>query len=117
MMVTVAGAGAMGCRFGAALHEAGADVLLVDGWAGHVEAIHAGGLKVTDERGTRIVRVPARPFPAKGRADLVIIFAKATQTAQIARGCEDPFGADCMVLTLQNGLGNIEILRQHVPPE
>jgi 2-dehydropantoate 2-reductase len=116
-MVTVAGAGAMGCRFGVALHEAGHDVLLLDGWAGHVDAINADGLKVTDERGTRIVRVPARPFPAKGRADLVIVFGKATQTAGIASGCEDPFGTDCMVLTLQNGLGNIEILQGHVPPE
>lgn len=117
MMVTVAGAGAMGCRFGAALAEAGHDVVLFDGWDEHRDAINAGGLKITDERGTRVVRVPARPFPAKGRTDLVILFGKATQTAEIARGCADPFGMDCMVLTLQNGLGNIEILRDHVTPE
>lgn len=117
MIITIAGAGAMGCRFGAALREAGHDVVLLDGWAEHVDAVNAGGLKVTDERGTRVVRVPARPFPARGRADLVIVFGKATQTAEIARGCEDPFGRDCMVLTVQNGLGNVEILRERVPPE
>lgn len=117
MRVTVAGAGAMGCRFGAALHEAGHDVLLLDWWGEHVNAINADGLKVTDERGTRAVRVPASAFPAKGNADLVIVFGKAGQTAEIAAGCEDPFGGECMVLTLQNGLGNIEVLREHVPPE
>ncbi|MBO0805548.1 MAG: 2-dehydropantoate 2-reductase [Nocardiopsaceae bacterium] len=117
MMVAIAGAGAMGCRFGAALFEAGHDVVLYDGWNEHVDAINSGGLKVTHERGTRVARVPATQFPVRAPADLVIIFGKAGQTAEIAAGSEDPFGRGCMVLTLQNGLGNIEILTEHVPPE
>ncbi|EGV09590.1 ketopantoate reductase PanE/ApbA domain protein [Streptococcus constellatus subsp. pharyngis SK1060 = CCUG 46377] len=39
MNITIAGAGAMGSRFGLMLHQAGHKVILVDGWADHVKAI------------------------------------------------------------------------------
>ncbi len=116
MRITIAGAGAMGCRFGAALAEAGHDVLLLDGWEAHVAAINAGGLLVTDERGTRAILVPASLFPAAANpADLVIVFAKATATATVATAAADAIGPATLVLTLQNGLGNIEALLRHVP--
>jgi 2-dehydropantoate 2-reductase len=106
----------MGCRFGAALAEAGHDVLLLDGWEAHVAAISAGGLRVTDERGTRVIRVQASLFPAAGRpADLVIMFAKATATAEVAAAAAGAIGPATMVATLQNGLGNIEALLRYVP--
>ena len=85
MKVTIAGAGAMGCRLGAALAGSGHDVLLLDGWDAHVASISAHGLRVTDEEGTRTVRIPAALFPAAGDpADLVIVFAKATATSSVA---------------------------------
>ena len=116
MKITVAGAGAMGCRFGGSLHAAGHDVLLLDGWPEHVTAINVGGLKTTDEAGTRTVPVPAKLFPANADpADLVIVFAKATATAAVAAAAAPAIGPDTVVLTLQNGLGNIEALLAHVP--
>jgi 2-dehydropantoate 2-reductase len=113
--ITVAGAGAMGCRFGGALFAAGHDVLLLDGWREHVDAINAAGLRIDDADGSRVVPVPARPFPAAAPADLVIVFAKATQTATVAAAAAGAIGPDTLVLTLQNGLGNIEVLRSYVP--
>jgi 2-dehydropantoate 2-reductase len=116
MKVVIAGSGAMGCRFGAALALAGHDVLLLDGWREHVEAISARGLHVTDEHGTRIVPVEASLFPATADpADLLIVFAKATATARIAAAASGAIGPRTLVLTLQNGLGNIEALASHVP--
>ena len=116
MKVTIAGAGAMGCRFGAALAASGHDALLLDGWSAHVAAINDYGLRVTDERGTRVVRVPAAPFPAAADpADLVIVFAKATATAAVAAAATGAIGPATLVLTLQNGLGNIEALLPYVP--
>ena len=56
----IAGSGAMGCRYGAALFEGGHQGVLLDGWAAHVAAINASGLRVTDESGTRAVPVTAR---------------------------------------------------------
>ena len=72
MKITVAGAGAMGCRFGAALFEAGHHVTLLDGWREHVTAINEAGLRVTDATGTRALPVPAvllsRARPPRSRA-------------------------------------------------
>ena len=64
MKIMIAGSGAMGCRYGAALFEAGHEVVLLDGWAEHVAAINSAGLRVTDESGARVVPVPAALFPA-----------------------------------------------------
>lgn len=118
MKITVAGAGAMGCRFGGLLSEAGHRVLLLDGWHEHVSAISARGLKITDERGTRTVPVNAKLFPAgDDPADLVIVFAKATATAAVAAAAAPAIGPSTLVLTLQNGLGNVEALLERVPRE
>ena len=93
MKITIAGSGAMGCRFGAALFEAGHQVTLLDGWREHVTAVNEAGLRVTDATGTRTLAVPALLFPDPARptpdpapdlaelaeaADLVVVFAKAT---------------------------------------
>jgi 2-dehydropantoate 2-reductase len=108
----------MGCRFGAALHEAGHDVLLLDGWREHVDSINTGGLRISDERGTRVVPVPAQAFPAgPDQADLVVVFAKAVATASVAAAAAAAIGADTLVLTLQNGLGNTEVLSEYVPAD
>ena len=116
MKITIAGSGAMGCRFGGALFSAGHEVVLLDGWPEHVAAINAGGLRISDEAGSRAVRVPAALFPAAADpADLVIVFTKATATASVAAAAAGAIGPSTLVLTLQNGLGNIEVLRLYVP--
>jgi 2-dehydropantoate 2-reductase len=141
MKITVAGAGAMGCRFGAALFEAGHQVTLLDGWREHVTAVNEGGLRVTDATGTRVLPVPAlflnpphhpsnpphHPLPDPAHqvpapadpADLVIIFAKATATGAVAAAAAamGAIGPSSLVLTLQNGLGNVEALLAHVPAD
>jgi 2-dehydropantoate 2-reductase len=118
MKIMIAGSGAMGCRYGAALSEAGHQVVLLDGWAAHVAAINASGLRVTDESGTRAVPVTAMPFPALADPfDLVIVFAKATATAAVAAAAAGAIGPATLLLTLQNGLGNVEALSAHAPAE
>jgi 2-dehydropantoate 2-reductase len=118
MKIMIAGSGAMGCRYGAALFEAGNEVVLLDGWAEHVAAINSGGLRVTDESGTRVVPVPAAPFPAlTDPFDLVIVFTKATATAAVAAGASGAIGSSTLLLTLQNGLGNVEALGAHAPAD
>jgi 2-dehydropantoate 2-reductase len=124
MKITIAGSGAMGCRFGAGLFDAGHQVTLLDGWRAHVTAINQAGLRVTDATGTRVIAVPARGFPdvtavadTAQVADLVIVFAKATATAAVAAAANavGAIGPSTLVLTLQNGLGNIEALLAYVP--
>ena len=49
--------GAMGSFFGGLLAEKGLDVVLVDVWAEHVEAINTRGLRIVGVGGDRFVKV------------------------------------------------------------
>lgn len=116
MRVVVIGAGAMGCRFGVALHQAGAEVYLYDVNKAHVDAINERGLIVHDGDETRVLRLPATSdigdVPA---CDLAILFTKSIYTASALTTAAPLLEGDCMVLTLQNGLGNIEAIERFTP--
>jgi len=106
----------MGCRFGWRLHQSGHDVRLIDHWPDHVQAIRARGLEVISESGSSIVRIPASfPDDSKEPADLLIVFTKAMQTESMVQSCLHLIGEHTWVLTLQNGLGNIETIGRYVP--
>jgi 2-dehydropantoate 2-reductase len=107
----------MGCRFGWMLHRAGVDVVLLDGWREHVEAINDGGLTIVDRDGAHVVRLPARPLSDSGseHVDVVLVFGKAMQTPEIMATCREALAPQTWVMTLQNGLGNIEVIERFVP--
>ncbi len=117
MKVAVLGSGAMGCLYGGALAEAGCDVVLIDVWKDHIDAINASGLKIDGSDGGRTIkniRGVTRPADA-GTADLVVVFVKATMTEQAMRDALSLVGDKTTVLTLQNGLGNVEKLCNVLP--
>ena len=112
MKVAILGAGAMGCLYGGMLAEAGHEVVLVDVWQDHVEALNTSGLVIEEsgqERRIENLRAVTRPSEA-GVCDLVVVFVKATLTEQAMREALCLVGERTMVLTLQNGLGNVEKL-------
>lgn len=109
------GAGAMGCLYGGHLAEAGVDVSLMDVWREHVDAINAKGLHMTGVSGDRVVHVPATIDPETvGEIDLMLLFVKSYDTAQAMRDSGPLIGGDTCVLTLQNGLGNLEAITEVV---
>lgn len=58
--IAIAGSGAMGSRFGYMLQSAGNDVVLLDNWAEHVQAINTNGLTVVEAGHEPVqVRIPA----------------------------------------------------------
>lgn len=119
MEIAVVGAGAMGCRFGAALHHAGHQVQLVDPWADHVATItRQGGLLIEDETSGRLVELTAAlPADSTGTPELILVFGKAMQTASLIRSVRHLISDTTVVLTLQNGLGNIEAIARFAPVE
>ena len=117
MKIAVLGAGAMGSLFGGRLAEGGHEVTLISTWAGHVERINREGLVMDGLAGGRRVKVRACLSAAEaGPAELVIVFVKATQTREAMAGATRLVGPETMVLTLQNGLGNVESLVEAVGP-
>ena len=117
MKIAVIGAGAMGSLFGALLAESGEDVWLYDIWEEHVKAINEKGLGIELNDKTRSVSVNATTDKRQiGKTDLAIIFVKSTQTDDAARTASELVGNNGFVLTLQNGMGNADIIGEVIDP-
>ena len=118
MKVAVIGAGAMGSLFGAMLAEAGNEVWLYDIWTEHVQAINRDGLSIERQGKSRTVRLNATTDPEQiGQAELTIIFVKSTQTRIAAKTAQQIAGSDGSVMTLQNGMGNADLIAEAVAPD
>jgi len=117
--ITIVGAGAMGSFFGGLLAESGNDVTLVDVNDAHIGAISANGLRLETDNGDRQVRSlrVCRPEGASDLPQLLVVFTKTLHTAAALSGVRHLIGPDVHVLSLQNGLGNVEKITEFVSPE
>ncbi len=119
MRIAIFGTGAMGSVYAALLADAGHDVVAVDLWRAHVDAINQIGLRVEGASGDRTVTsIQATAEPAEaGLADLYIIATKASGVGAAARAISPLMGATSLVLTIQNGLGAGERIAEHMPTD
>ena len=112
--IAVMGAGAVGSYYGAVLARAGADVTLI-GRAQHVEAVARKGLRLETAGGTQTIAVSARADSAAVRDARWILFCvKSIDTEAAARAIAPHLARDAVVLSLQNGVDNIERMRPHI---
>jgi len=121
MKIAIAGAGAMGSRFGFMLHKAGNEVILIDKWIDHVNAIRENGLKA-DYNGENIVEklpifLPEEIENYKGNIDLVILFTKAMQLDDMLQSIKSILSQETKVLCLLNGLGHEDTIEKYVSRE
>lgn len=113
MRIAMIGAGAMGAMFGARFAAAGADVVLYDRDAEHVAAISADGLLVTDPEGEKRSHLAATTsIDAIGPVDVAVVMVDSNATRAAAEALEPVLGPDAFVLTMQNGIGNVEALAE-----
>ena len=112
MKIAVVGAGAIGGLFGSILTKGGLDVTLVDIWEESVKVMQTTGLTVVGQAGKEeVVKVKATTkIDEVGTPDLIMIAVKSYDTAQAARDCLKIVGADTMVFTVQNGVGNVDTI-------
>jgi 2-dehydropantoate 2-reductase len=117
MKITIIGAGAMGCLFGGLLKEAGAEIQLLDVWEEHVRTLNRDGISITCNGTQRFIQVAATTDPAEiNKTDLALIFVKHAQTAAAAETAVQLAGKKGAIMTLQNGMGNAEILARTADP-
>jgi 2-dehydropantoate 2-reductase len=108
----------MGSIYGAMLHDAGHEVAFLESAPAVVEAIEQQGLVITRRDGSvDAYRVAATSDAGTldGPVDLVLFQVKGFATAAAADGARALVSQDTVLLTLQNGLGNEEILRAVYP--
>jgi 2-dehydropantoate 2-reductase len=116
--VAVVGPGAMGCLFSALLAEAGHEVWLIDHRPQRARLIAETGVTVEGTGGTRTVPIRATAEPASAGSFAFVFFAvKAYDTRDAAHQYAALAGPNTAVVTLQNGLGNIEALGEVFPPD
>ena len=113
--VAVVGCGAIGSLYAAHLARVpGTEVWAVDPWAEHVAAIEAGGLRVTGQAEFTApvrARTDGRDLPA---CDFGLVATKALHTRDAVAGARAAL-AGAAVVSLQNGLGNEEVIAELVP--
>ena len=111
LKVAVLGAGAMGCLFGGLLAEKGLNVVLIDVWKEHVDAINSKGLKMDGHGGDRFIKIKATTEPVKlNTADIIIIMCKATVLEKALTGVKNIIGEKTVLVSFQNGIGHEAIM-------
>jgi 2-dehydropantoate 2-reductase len=119
--ILIHGAGSVGCYLGGLLAAAGASVTLLGRPRLQTE-VHEHGMLLTDLHGRRcalpssnieFVTDPA----ALANADLVLVTVKNLATDQAAAELLRYAKRDTLVLSLQNGVSNVAVLRQRLPEQ
>jgi 2-dehydropantoate 2-reductase len=102
----------MGSLFAWHLKTAGAEVWIYDRWQAHVDAIGRNGLKVKHRGEVHTAGVRSTCDPDEpGEADVAMVFVKFGQTHAALQAARPIVGRGTTLVTLQNGIGNVEILR------
>jgi len=112
MQISIIGTGAMATLFAARLTDV-ADVAMIGSWAEAIEAIRQNGITIDGDSCCHNVHTAYDPDDAPA-ADLAIVLTKAYKTPIAAQVAAKTIKPDGIALTLQNGLGNIEVLAEHV---
>lgn len=116
MKIVIVGAGAMGSLFAGhlGLNEDN-EVWAYDVWQEHVDAISENGLLMVKNGVEHIVKINATSDPCTiGKSDLIIVLTKYIHTENAMNDIKDIIGENTKIITLQNGIGNVDILLKYV---
>jgi 2-dehydropantoate 2-reductase len=110
--IFILGAGAIGSVYGALVSERN-DVTLIGNKA-HVEAINAKGLSIADDVKKTFHPKAETEINSIPKKALVILATKTYDSARAIEGVKRLLKKDTVILILQNGLGNEDIVRRIV---
>lgn len=118
MRITIVGPGAMGCLFAAFLAKSGEEVYLFDKRKDRAHSISKNGIKVEGISGEFKVAVKATTVTKDIKdCNLVIICVKSYDTGKATEQIKSIVGKGTFVITLQNGVGNVEAISKIVGEE
>lgn len=111
MRFLVVGPGAMGCLFAGRLKMAGHEVELLDYRPERANLLNSNGIRIEGMSGDQAtVKVPVITGKPVGIPDAVLVCVKAGKTRTAAETLLHQLPEKTRIITLQNGLGNREIL-------
>jgi 2-dehydropantoate 2-reductase len=117
MKIGIVGTGAIGGWYAALLAEAGHEVHCLA--RSDSEIIQKNGLTIRNKGQERIVRVASASPDAVliGPCDLIVVTIKSTSNHALPALVTPLLGPATVVVTLQNGMGNVEALAKLLPVE
>ncbi len=113
LRIGIIGTGALASLMALRLAEQ-ADVAMVGSWPEQLDAIEAAGLTLVEADGrshTHSLTATDEPLLLPP-VDVALVLVKSYQTATAVRRLRTLVNTDTLIVTLQNGLGNWEILAQ-----
>jgi 2-dehydropantoate 2-reductase len=118
-LIGVAGAGSIGCFVGGMLAAAGRPVALL-ARPRVIQEIEDNGLRLTSFEGSERKIAPDRLTLSENPsifsdAGVVLVTVKSADTAGIADVIAQHAPADAVIISLQNGVGNVSMLRERLP--
>jgi len=116
MRIGIVGVGSMGSVIGGLFYEAGLDPVLIERDTDEVAKVRKDGLWLEGVSGERLLhpRLVSDPTEA-GPQDLVLVLVKSYDTKGAVDTIRTVLAEEGVVLTLQNGVGNYEILNEAFP--
>jgi len=118
MKIAIVGPGAMGCLFAAYLSKSKEEVWLLEKNKDKAVKIKKQGIIVEGATGNWVAEVKVTTDVKEiGLVDLVLIGVKSYHTKEAVTAAKPLTGERTKILTLQNGIGNIEIIGEIVGTE
>jgi len=115
MKIVIVGPGAMGCLLAAFLSKSKEDVWILDYNKDRAKIINQNGIILDGLSGNLEIKTKTSSETKDiGLADLIIISVKSYDTKAAIMHARPLIGEKTTVLTLQNGIGNIEIIAEVV---
>ena len=114
--ILIIGTGALATLFAARFSKAGIQVTMLGQWEEALKTLKATGATLIEADGTKYsypVQITARPKNTK----LALVLVKSWQTERAARQLTECLAPNGITVTLQNGLGNNEVLAKHLGAE
>jgi 2-dehydropantoate 2-reductase len=117
--IGVAGAGSIGCFVGGMLAAAGRRVALL-ARPRVIGEIEANGLRLTNFDGSEQRLAPNQltlsdNISILGETGVVLVTVKSADTADVADAIAEHAPRDAVIVSLQNGVGNVAALRERLP--
>lgn len=117
--IAIAGAGSIGCFVGGVLSDAGRRVSLL-ARPRVIDEINRNGLRVTSFEGFEALVAPEKLLLSDdpsifADAGVVLVTVKSTDTADVADLIARHAAPGAIVISLQNGVGNVSELRRRLP--
>lgn len=109
MRAAIYGAGSLGTILGAYITKNGGNIELINRNKAHIEALQKEGAKVTGTVNFTQKVTAYTPQEMNGKYDIIFLMTKQQQNKEVVTYIKEFLAADGVIVTLQNGIPELEI--------